>query len=270
MTGGPSFDDATAVRPYGEGAYRGFVRAEWDGPLAPNGGHLAAIVLRAMLEESSDSSQAPRSLALQFIRPAHHGELEIAVECLRRGRRITHLASRARQGGKLVLTSLASFGAPDDSAMQWKPDPPPLQDPQSVAPLEPAVGSGAPPMMRHVDMRPMVGPGIFSGSDEAAAGGWVSLRQPRKVDALLLCAYSDIWWPAAFGRVTQPIGVPTLDHTVHFRTGDLPREPEPVFARFRSRLAREGFLEEDGELWSIDGELLAHSRQLALLFGTSA
>jgi hypothetical protein len=87
---------------------------------------------------------------------------------------------------------------------------------------------------------------------------------------LLLCAYSDIWWPAAFARVTQPIGVPTLDHTVHLRTGTLPREPEPVFARFRSRLAREGFLEEDGELWSIDGELLAQSRQLALLFGTSA
>jgi acyl-CoA thioesterase len=270
MTGAPSFDDATAVRAYDEGAYRGFVRAEWDGPLAPNGGHLAAIVLRAMLAESSDSSQVPRSLALQFVRPAQHGELEIAVESLRRGRRITQLAGRAHHGGKLVLASLASFGAPDDSAMRWAPDPPLLTDPESVAPLDPAVESGAPPMMRQVDMRPVVGPGIFSGGDEAAVGGWVSLRQPRKVDALLLCAYSDIWWPSAFSRVTQPIGVPTLDHTIHFRTGELPREHEPVFARFRSRLAREGFLEEDGELWSIDGELLAQSRQLALLFGAGA
>jgi hypothetical protein len=33
---------------------------------------------------------------------------------------------------------------------------------------------------------------------------------------------------------------------------------------FRTRTAREGFLEEDGEIWSADGTLLAQSRQLAI------
>ena len=40
---------------------------------------------------------------------------------------------------------------------------------------------------------------------------------------------------------------------------------EPVLAVFRSSTAAGGFFEEDGQLWSRDGVLLAHSRQLALI-----
>ena len=35
--------------------------------------------------------------------------------------------------------------------------------------------------------------------------------------------------------------------------------------RFRTTVASEGFLEEDGELWAPDGTLVAHSRQLGLI-----
>jgi hypothetical protein len=34
-------------------------------------------------------------------------------------------------------------------------------------------------------------------------------------------------------------------------------------------MAAEGYLEEDGEVWSADGRLLAHSRQLAVVVAPS-
>jgi len=66
--------------------------------------------------------------------------------------------------------------------------------------------------------------------------------------------------------VRCPAAAPTIDLTVHFRAPAAAAAivDEPLLAVFRSSTAAGGFFEEDGELWSADGVLLAHSRQLAL------
>ena len=79
--------------------------------------------------------------------------------------------------------------------------------------------------------------------------------------------FADAWWPSPLPRLTRPVAAPTIDLTVHFRAPAAAAAiaEEPVLAVFRSSTAADGFFEEDGELWSADGVLLAHSRQLALL-----
>ena len=60
--------------------------------------------------------------------------------------------------------------------------------------------------------------------------------------------------------------MPTVDLTIHFRSKLPLPDAHPddyVLATFRTGVAAEGFLEEDGEVWSKDGVLLAQSRQLA-------
>ena len=112
----------------------------------------------------------------------------------------------------------------------------------------------------------MFGPPPFTGGGaEVLAGGWLELRESRHVDALALCLFADAWWPAAWGRVRELVMTPTVELTVHFRQGLGLPPPGPVLARFTSRVSREGYWDEDGELWSGDRRLLAQSRQLRLL-----
>ncbi len=88
------------------------------------------------------------------------------------------------------------------------------------------------------------------------------------MDAPAIAAVTDGWLPPVFGRTNEPLVVPTIDLTVHFRSA----VPHPgvaadgfLLAVFRTSVAADGFLDEDGEVWAPDGTLLAQSRQLAAI-----
>jgi len=72
----------------------------------------------------------------------------------------------------------------------------------------------------------------------------------------------DCWPPAVFSRTMQPspTGAPTLELTIHWR--DRPGVGWH-YARFETRLVAGGYMDEDGEVWSEDGRLVAQSRQFA-------
>jgi len=102
-------------------------------------------------------------------------------------------------------------------------------------------------------------------ADGARAG---AVAEPRATDAAALAMFADAWRPTPWVRLREPVPAPTLDLTVHFRA---PRAAaalapgEPLVAVFRSTTTADGFFEEDGEVRTRDGVLLAPSRQLALL-----
>ncbi|MGH2950940.1 MAG: acyl-CoA thioesterase, partial [Solirubrobacterales bacterium] len=97
-------------------------------------------------------------------------------------------------------------------------------------------------------------------------GGWLGLRERRPVDAPAIAVLADAWFPAPWPRLAALAPAPTIDLTIHFRAA-VPLGDGLLLGRFRTRLVRDGFFEEDGELWSEDGTLVAQSRQLGLLIG---
>ena len=99
-----------------------------------------------------------------------------------------------------------------------------------------------------------------SEAHEALTGGWLRFRDERPLDAAALVALCDSVVPGRVRGLGRPPGRAHLELTVHVRA-PLPLPHDWVLGRYATRLAREGFLEEDAELFSRDGRLLAQSRQ---------
>ena len=117
-------------------------------------------------------------------------------------------------------------------------------------------------------MQPRFGEPPFSNADDGLVGGWLGLRERRPLDAPAVAMLADAWPPAPWPRLAELAPAPTIDLTVHFRA-PLPLPDSLLLGRFTSRLVRDGFFDEDGELWTPDGALVAQSRQLGLLLGAS-
>lgn len=261
-----TFDKTTELRQLGDGDFEAEIDEHWWVVRGPHGGYLAAVILKALLEVQPDPARHIRSFTTHYLAAPRAGPLRLRATIERAGRSMTYASARALQDDNLVATSLAAFSLPwaglafDDHPM------PDLPEPRDGFPV-PTEGPGVPKFLANFDMRWLIGNQPFSGGDKAEVGGWFRLREPVLADAPVVAALLDAWPPAVFPKATQLVVAPTVDLTVHFRS-PLPLEGAEVddfyLGRFSSRLARDGFFEEDGELWDKGGRLIAQSRQLAL------
>jgi acyl-CoA thioesterase len=263
------FDRETAVRSLGDGRFEAHLDRAWWVHRGPNGGYLAAIVLRALMETVGDRERAPRSLTVHYAAPPAEGPLEIATTVERAGRSLTTCSARLTQGGKLIGLALGAFSRPRPGPEFSDLAPPPAPAVEDSPVIEPPTDD---PMMPDIafrwDNRMVRGGFPPEPTGEAVIARWIRLPEHRFVDALVAAAITDAVIPAVFGRIEEQIIVPTVDLTIHFRSSLPLRDAKPddyVLAEFRTNVVAEGFLEEDGVIWSCDGVLLAQSRQLAAI-----
>lgn len=262
-TAAADFRADTALERGGGSSWSGSISPEWSGPPGPNGGYVAALILRAIRAQVAAPRRLPRSLTVHYLRPPAIGEVEIVVDIERSGRTATTATAQLRQGGRTMCIAICVLVDELEGAAQWSAAPPDAAEPGEVEPFDASI---LPPrIFSQLEMRMCFGAVPFSGADQGLAGGWLRTRAPAPLEPELVAMYSDAWWPAPFPLVDGPFLAPTLELTVHFRGAPPPGDREQVLCRFVSRTGAEGFFEEDGELWSGDGRLLAQSRQLALV-----
>jgi acyl-CoA thioesterase len=257
------FADDTSVTPLGDGRYAAQIDRGWWIERGPNGGYLAAIVLRAIRAEVADPSRRPRSLTLHYLRPPGEGSCEVVVVVERAGRGLSTVSARLQQGGRDCIVALAALGVDRPGPSLDDQRAPDVPGPDALS-SRPAATGIAIPIRDRYDVRHAIGGDPFVPGPEALTGGWIRTADDDPVDEVVVAALTDAWPPAVFSRLALPVGVPTIDLTIHFREAPS-GEPEWSLVRFRTQVVTGGYLEEDGEVWSADGRLLAQSRQLAVV-----
>jgi len=259
------FATDTAVSPLGLGRYAATIDRGWWIERGPNGGYLAAILLRAVMAELADPPRRPRSLTLHYLRPPVEGPCEVVVVVERAGRGLTTVSARLVQDDRDCILALVALGL-DRPGPEVHDHPAPAVHGPDDAPRRPASPSGMPdiPFRHRFEVRPAIGSPPFTVGSAAETGGWIRTTDHDPVDDVLLAALTDSWPPAIFSRLEERVGVPTVELTIHLRGAPRPGD-DWCLVRFRTQEVVAGYLEETGEIWSTDGRLLAESRQLAVV-----
>ncbi|HEX4339265.1 MAG TPA: thioesterase family protein [Polyangiaceae bacterium] len=266
------FDRDTAIVPIESGRYEGHIDAGWWIVNGPNGGYIAAILLRALIAEVDDLVRAPRSLTIHYLRPPAEGPVDIHTVKEREGRTLTTATARLFQDDKLIAIAVAAFAAARTGFEFVDRKMPAMPPADSCPKIRDKYPMGVELQQRY-DSRWCTPHEMGSGSGEARVGGYIRFEEPRIVDALAVAAFTDSFPPAVFTRASQGVAlgpVPTIDLTIHFRatlplSGATPTDR--CIVQFTSIAGHDGYVEEDAEIWSEGGVLLAQSRQLALVGG---
>ncbi|MFA9445991.1 thioesterase family protein [Egicoccus sp. AB-alg6-2] len=268
------FERDTAVVEIGDGRYQGRIDEGWAviAGAAPNGGYVMAMAARAM--RAPIALPDPVTITAHFLAPAAPGEVDMEVEVVRQGRRHATVQARMLQEGRETLRALGTFAdlsAADGPTRVDRPHPPlPRLDEcldVTTAAVEQARAGGfpAPPILERFDHRmapEMMGWSQGKPLGRGEMGGWLRWAEEAPMDTLGLLVVADCYPPAVFNTGDSRLGwVPTIELTVQVR-----KRPAPGYlgAWLTTQAITAGYLEEDGEIWDADGDLVALSRQLAL------
>jgi acyl-CoA thioesterase len=265
------FESDTAAERVAPGRYAVELSERWWVGRGPNGGYVAALMLRAMSHEAESaagpgSRQPPRSLTVHFLNTPSAGAAEVEVTVERQGRSTMFLSARLVQGGEVQGKAMAVFSAGRRGPSFIHTEMPDVTAPDEGKEFDTSLA----PVPVFARYRAIVAFGgiPMSGGDRADTAGWLKLVEEEPMSPELAAAMLDVWYPAPFVAITEPAVAPTLEYTVHFPR-ELPVEgtgpSDWVLARLRADEAVEGHFTEDGELWTRDGILLARCRQVALL-----
>ena len=259
------FDDATQVTA-GDSRWQGKTSPDYWAFVGPFGGCTAATILRALIDHPQRSGD-PLSLTVNFCAPVARGAFDLDVRLVKANRSTQHWCVEMTQAGGEVATLATAVFA--ERRPSWSHPQAPFPQAKPYEQTLP-YGKVAAPWVKQYDFRFVEGePGWGSASSappNSFSKLWIGDRVPRKIDALSLMSMSD----AFFGRIFHarrelvPFGTVSITTYFHVDAADLATEDiTRVLAVADAKIFHKSYGDQNGELWSPNGRLLATTTQIA-------
>ena len=240
----------------------------WSVGDKPHGGYL----LRTAVEPALDPGHPhPLAASIHYVSAPDPGPAVVEVDRLRTGRRVASSRVRLLQAPVRaadgvaraeLLLSHGSLSAGEDfwSSTEGPPVLPPLEDCPRVPPRTPTGHTVG--YFTHVDLR--IDPrsaqwAVGRPQRQASVQGWMRREDGDDASPLDLLVFADAMPPVTFDLGLTG-WVPTVELTVLLRG-----LPAPGWLKVvqRARLLRDGWLDEECEIWDSTDRLVAQARQLA-------
>ena len=200
----------------GDGRFAAEMSERWWVERGPNGGYVAAVVLRA-IQAAAAIKRAPRSLTVQFPRaPRRRAGGDHGEDGARGPHRHLPLGADGAAGQAAGDGPGGARRRPRRERLRGAANARASSLRRSCTPPTP---NGSPACRRCSRTTACARPWAMRPSPAAppTAALWIRAREPRLLDAPLAAAILDAWFPAPFIRLERPVPAPTIDYTVHFR-----------------------------------------------------
>lgn len=257
------FDVETRLTATESGRFTGTVHPAWNIGQNPNGGYLLSMAVGA-LRQAAPQHADPLSVTVHYLRPGLPGQAcTVDTQILRAGRTLTTARATLNQEGGARLEVLAALGDLHADSSHRLTLPMPEIPPPDLCVSRSGDEQGVNlPILDRVDIRLNPEEARAGAAGRAQVTGWIRFHDGRDPDPLASLLFADAFPPSVFGLLGMVGWVPTIELTVHVR-----RRPAPgwILGQFRTLDMIDGRIIEDGALWDSNGDLIAQSRQLALV-----
>lgn len=264
------FDQATALNTeHGLRAIGQFPHA-YANMVGPYGGVIAAMLLNAVLTHPERQGE-PVAMTVNFAAPMADAAFDIFPKVSRTNRSTQHWILELCQQDAVIATATVFLAVRRDSWSGADVVMPEVPQPDDVPPLD---TRGYMSWVQNYQMRIVQGGFDLSGNSGEQADAltrlWVRDHPPRPLDFLSLMAMSDCFFPRVFIRRQERMPAGTVSITTYFHADSdiLARQSDrEVLAEARGGRYYRNYCNQDAELWSADGELLATTHQVLYFKG---
>lgn len=263
-----SFEKLLAdVKPSAKNQYTASIEEDWLQGRSAFGGLTGAIVTQAMRQQV-ESERRLRSLQVTFVGPAPLGSNQVDVTPLREGGSVTHMQAELSQNDEVSVTAVAAYGKSRESAYSVPPiaRPQGLTGPDELKPM-PFIPGVVPNFVQHFDFRWATGSGPFTGAKVPENKVWIRMDSDREIDEVGIVAMADALPPPALSMPNKPCPGSSLSWYLEL----LPVQAKGKLSDwwlvdYVCDAGADGYFNQNARIWAPDGQLVAISRQVAVIF----